>query len=70
MSYWIELHCDVRMEGRDPNNILRAKCHSHENDNPAIIVKNFQMATLVNNLAKDKGWVHKKGKWICPGCQK
>lgn len=75
MSYWIELHCDGLKDGRDPNNILRPFCYTHENNNVMegggnSIVSRDRTFARIKEEARNRGWIKYKGKWFCPNCAK
>lgn len=65
MAYWLEIHCDVGIEGSNPHEFLRPLCRSHENRNVSGFVTSL---TQLNKEAKRLGWKLKDGDWICPGC--
>jgi hypothetical protein len=69
MSYWVEVHCDVRKDGQHPTNPCRPRCRTHENENPALMVPNLEQVSLVRQRALDRGWVRRGRRWVCPGCQ-
>lgn len=70
MGYWVEVHCDVRKDGQSRTNILRMRCYSYMNDNPAMMLSRLSGGgKLLANVAKKQGWVRRKGQWVCPGCQ-
>lgn len=73
MSFWIELHCDVRCEEADPRNLTRSLCWSNRNDNPAELFGSdvdgrFGVAE-VKRIAVRQGFKRlRDGRWCCPGC--
>ena len=75
MGLWIEIHCDRGYKGRHPTDVLRPRCRSHENENPAMMFGTTRSTSLATRLkfleteAKNRGWVKKKGEWHCPGCK-
>ncbi len=74
MGIWIEIHCDVRLEGNHPKNILRPRCLSAENTNPMGMSANNQANVLrlmrdLGEEAKKIGWAKVGGQWACPGCR-
>lgn len=71
MSFWIEIHCDVLNQGRDPDNVLLHRCHTHRNHNPGLLSQGLQNGYKnLKKIAVDQGWKHNKVGWVCPGCQK
>lgn len=80
MSYWVEVHCDVRSE--TPNPSLSGLnngdvCHSLSNNNPATMIWSFIGLSVqrVQRTARKQGWVKRqvngeRGAWVCPHCQK
>lgn len=74
MGIWIEIHCDVLTEGPHPDNMLRHRCESHENNNPGAMATHTR-ASVVRILrhleaeARERGWRKTRGGWACLGCQ-
>lgn len=65
MALYVEIHCDVMKEGRDPRDILKALCWSHSNNNPQ-----GHSAASTRKQAKREGWKVGPGNYaVCPGCQ-
>lgn len=65
MGLFVELMCDLRLEGRAPGNCLIARCWSDRNDNP-------QGGTPGQARAEGRrqGWkVGPGNKAVCPGCR-
>lgn len=81
MTYWIEVHCDVRREGMKPqpmpgggDGMLEHACHTLRGDNPGAMVQYGNAAPLraAKAAALRAGWCRRNGRkpvWICPGCQ-
>lgn len=66
MAYWLEIHCDVLKEGRNPNDPTRPLCRSHENENFSGWVRSING---LDSQAKRQGWKRfPDGKWSCPAC--
>lgn len=70
----MELMCDVRKDGTDPDDILRNRCHSNSGDNVPTHAGNT-LADVAHNArqlertALRRGWKKTKGQWACPGCK-
>jgi hypothetical protein len=73
MTYWIEVHCDIRTEGMVPHRPcgeLVHRCRSNRGDNPGVMVRPDQsVVVLAANTARQAGWVRTNGRWVCPGCR-
>jgi hypothetical protein len=80
VTYWIEVHCDVRSDtpGDGPN-LGRPWCRTNVNDNPAARGPSPQEAAQsAIRRATKQGWVRRHMNedgfrwlgWVCPHCQK
>jgi hypothetical protein len=64
VSAYVEIHCDVRKEGRDPKEPASAFCWTHRNDNPQ--GGSIGAAKLE---ARRQGWKLTAGnRAVCPNC--
>lgn len=66
MTFWLELHCDVRRDG----------CRNHQNETPMVLLSNAEVRSGPRLLALDarkKGWRFRRSNgmsgWVCPPCQ-
>lgn len=64
MGLYVEVMCDARSEGRDPNNILRAICHSNEGENP----QGYSVADARKEARRLRWKVGPGRRAVCPGC--
>lgn len=65
MSTYVEVHCDVKKEGRDPASPLHSFCWSDRNDNP----QGWSIADAKAE-ARIQGWKLTKGnRAACPNCR-
>ena len=76
MSYWVEIHCDVRALSKSTDEGLQVSCRTDANDNPASMGKTPALAASVARaIALQRKWInpHRHGKggyqWVCPYCQ-
>lgn len=64
MGLYVEVMCDVRKMGADPDRPLRALCWSDENDNPQ-----GRSVVEARTEARKQGWkIGPRSAAICPGC--
>lgn len=83
MSYWIEVHCDVRSTTSNPakSRLNNANvCWELRNDNPSAMVLDVVTASRVAvSEARRQGYVRRVMTmddgyrfmgWVCPHCQK
>jgi len=73
VSFFIEMRCEKRGDGR-PNNDNR--CWSDDNDGPMDMAEDslgdvILTVSRLTKIAKESGWKNILGTgWVCPGCQK
>ncbi|MEL0579056.1 hypothetical protein AACK17_10910 [Pectobacterium punjabense] len=73
MSFFIEMRCEMRGEGRDTKD---NRCESDDNGGPMDSADDSQsgVASTIKFLifeAKKAGWRNIRGTgWVCPACQK
>lgn len=71
MAFWIELHCDKKIDGS--NRYGEPACYSHQADGPGVLTynTNVQVVAALRALRKDAlrlGWKRDGQIWICPNC--
>jgi hypothetical protein len=72
MSFWIEIHCDVRSDGpRDPAR-LRPFCHTQAGNLMGMLASNGNIPKVVAMVRADAlkaGWIKTRRGWECPACK-
>lgn len=70
MSYWVELHCDVKA-GRRPGEVwIFPPCETNSNNSPGAMSRSLGRAkkSLIEE-ALERGWRRfNGGQWACPYC--
>ena len=68
MSYWVELHCDVKANGLNAYN--EPGCFTHRNENIGALVNNLGAAgIMLKDIAIQRKWQKIKRGWACPYCK-
>lgn len=72
MTYRVEILCAKRKAGDDPNPDPDQLCYSHRFKEERPIgerqVPDIAAAEARKN-ARDAGWIHIGGVWLCPACK-
>lgn len=69
---WIELHCDVRTEGRASRRSIELGCETQRNEGPngaaASPATVPAVISAIHAEAMRRGWTRRGKKWLCPFC--
>ena len=72
MSLWIEIHCDLPVDGN--NEFGEPLCFSYSSASIGGICGNDRTAMmkdlrLIERDAKGQGWIKTRKGWVCPACK-